>query len=262
MATDNPQDQRPSWDKRFGLLLVLMLLLAGCRQRPSPPSRNLFYEVKTLSVTTPADDPVPATVSNQELNLDVANRDLIPRDFQASWEVDWECTSENCQTELCTGTGLAAVRGVVEDRWLEVDRRIEWDGECGQRASWLSQIDRYTGQERYPSKDDVLFNFWAGAHPGPANDVVHLSDGQSVSVWCSGPRQAEVEEGDGWTTLYDGEVCYDTQTGILVYMNYMKRWVFTGTFQGQEYTRAYFGDSETYEQRLKTTNAKLDFVPR
>lgn len=34
-----------------------------------------------------------------------------------------------------------------------------------------------------------------------------------------GHEQAEVAESDGWTTLYDGKVCYDVQAGMLVFMS-------------------------------------------
>jgi hypothetical protein len=40
-------------------------------------------------------------------------------------------------------------------------------------------------------------------------------------------------------------------------MSYTKRWLFTGTFEGQTYERAYFGDNETYEFTLLETNVEL-----
>jgi hypothetical protein len=89
---------------------------------------------------------------------------------------------------------------------------------------------------------------------------VTLHDGRKVNVWCTGPTQAALAEQDGWTSLYDGEVCYDVRTGMLIFMSYMKRWVFTGIFEGKAYERAYFGDFETYQQLLETTNAHLSFV--
>jgi hypothetical protein len=242
------------------MLIFWVLVLSGCRSDPSPPSRNLFYEVKTLSPASTADNPLPATVSGDDFAVEIVNRDLIPSDFQAMWDIDWQCNSDNCRAKTCEGTAKAYVRDVVDERWLEIDRRITWAGDCGERTTWLSQIDKYTGQERYPSATDTLFEFWAGAHPGAPNDQIQLANGKTVSVWCTGPRQAEMPEEDGWTTLYDGEICYDTRTGMLVFMNYIKRWVFTGSYNGQEYTRAYFGDSETYEQRLTSSNAQLNYV--
>jgi hypothetical protein len=45
-------------------------------------------------------------------------------------------------------------------------------------------------------------------------------------------------------------------------MNYTKRWLFTGEFEGETYDRAYFGDSEELEQRLVETNADLDYADK
>jgi hypothetical protein len=49
---------------------------------------------------------------------------------------------------------------------------------------------------------------------------------------------------------------------MLVYMNYTKRWLFTGDFEGKTYDRSYFGDSEKLEQRLVDTNVELAFAEK
>ncbi len=101
-----------------------------------------------------------------------------------------------------------------------------------------------------------------GAQPGPATDVYTLDDGRSVAVWCSGPHELEVEESDGWTTVYKGNTCHDVRSGILVSLDYTKRWLFTGQYNDQSYERAYFGDYEAYQQRLTDANVDLLYVEK
>ncbi|MCB0093224.1 MAG: hypothetical protein KDE54_35290, partial [Caldilineaceae bacterium] len=67
----------------------------------------------------------------------------------------------------------------------------------------------------------------------------------------------EVEEGDGWSTVYIGNTCHDVRTGMLLDLSYEKRWLYTGEFEGKTYNREYFGDFETLEQHLADTNAVL-----
>ncbi len=244
----------------FCLLLMAGVGVAACGQaKPNPPARNVFYEVKRVSVSADQPDPVPDTVDGNVFVVAMADDRLLDDKLEASWSINWNCMSDHCEFEQCVGTAYSHVRDVLDNRWLEVDRRIDWNKECGKPASWLSQVDRYSGQERYPSQD-ALFQFWAGAKAATAQEALTLGDGRQVQVWCTGPQKAEVVEKDGWMSLYDGEVCYDVRTGILVFMSYMKRWVFTGLFDGKSYERADFGDSETYEQLLETTNAQLSFV--
>ncbi len=54
----------------------------------------------------------------------------------------------------------------------------------------------------------------------------------------------EIEESDGWTTVYKGAplatICWSS--GELVFLEYNKRWLFTGEYGDQQYERAYFGD--------------------
>lgn len=244
-----------------GLLVLLGLILAACgRGRPTPPARNVFYEVYTAPPGTAGHDASPQRAPASTLGIELADKPILTPDFEARWSIDWLCMSDRCAFKTCKGEAHSTVRDTVRERWLEIDRRVDWNEGCGQRTSWLSQVDQFTGEERYPSRQDKLFNFWAGARAGAPERTIEIGDGREVNVWCTGPQQAEVAEDDGWTTLYDGEVCYDVRTGLLVYMSYIKRWVFTGEFQGQDYERAYFGDSETYEQLLESTNAELSFV--
>jgi hypothetical protein len=242
------------------LSLGLALIFAACaKEEPSPPSRNLFYEVQVVSVTDNQPVPIPTLVSGTTLNLSATDEPLFEPDLTASWSINWNCSSDHCEFQQCIGSAHGTVRDILDQRWLEIDRRIDWNEGCGKPNSWLSQVDRYSGQERYPGQD-VLFHFWAGAKAGQAQEQITLIDGRKVNVWCTGPTKAEVGEDDGWMGLYDGEVCYDARTGMLVFMSYIKRWVFTGVFEGKSYERAYFGDSETYEQLLETTSAQLSFV--
>ena len=81
-------------------------------------------------------------------------------------------------------------------------------------------------------------------------------------VYCTGPEKVEIEEGGGWTTVYEGNTCHDVETGMLVYMNYVKRWLFSGDFEGKTYDRAYFGDSERLVQQLTDTTAPVALVDK
>lgn len=82
-----------------------------------------------------------------------------------------------------------------------------------------------------------------------------------MAVWCW-LEQIVIEEGDGWTTAYEGNTCHDVRTGMIVLLSYNKRWLYTGKYQGQTYDHAYFGDSETLEQKLADTNITLFWVKK
>ncbi|MCB0114854.1 MAG: hypothetical protein R2873_14815 [Caldilineaceae bacterium] len=240
--------------------LMLIVLLAGCQnEEPSPPSRNIFYEVELVSVNNDHPLPMPTAVAPEDINVSVADDTLLSPEMLARWSINWDCMSDHCQFDTCYGTAFSRVRDTLDNRWLEIDRRVDWNEGCGKPINWLTQVDRYTGQERYPSQD-VLFQFWAGAKVRTPEQIITLPNERKVHVWCTGPTQAEVVEEDGWTSLYDGEVCYDVRTGMLVFMSYIKRWVFTGIYEGKTYERAFFGDSETYQQLLESTNAQLSYV--
>lgn len=185
-------------------------------------------------------------------------RPLFPDDLEATWAVNYQCDSERCEVPECTATITATVRDASDARWLEVDRTVNWDDDCGENSTWLHQIDRLTGAERYENSSGLfLFNYWAGANPGPINSLFQISADQQVKTWCSQEQTAEIEEPGGWTSVYDGRTCHDVRTGMLVSMKYVKRWLFTGTFEGEQYERAYFGDYEVYEVKLDETNAGL-----
>jgi hypothetical protein len=242
------------------VLLGWMMLAAACEKaEPTPPSRNIFYEVQMVSISSDQPVPMPTRVAGTGFQVAAADEALLAPDLSALWSIQWECNSDRCTFDQCNGSAQANVRDVLDHRWLEIDRRVDWTTNCGKPISWLSQVDRYSGQERYPS-GDALFQFWAGSKAHSPERQVTLVDGRKVNVWCTGPTQAEMAEEDGWMSLYDGEVCYDVRTGMLVFMSYVKRWVFTGIFEGKPYERAYFGDAESYQQLLETTNAHLSFV--
>jgi hypothetical protein len=101
-----------------------------------------------------------------------------------------------------------------------------------------------------------LFNIWQGANPGPANRSVELA-GATLALWCSETRTQEVAQTGGWTAAFEGQACYDTRSGVLALMQYVKRWLFTGTTGGQTFDREYFGDYEVIQQVLLDTNAPL-----
>jgi SH3-like domain-containing protein len=181
---------------------------------------------------------------------------LLPDDLNASWAMRWECKGRGCQQDVCTGQSQAAALRVVNDRWLEVQREATWDDGCGEPEDWLTQVDRYTGQERQTTANPPLFNIWQGANPGPANRSVELA-GATLALWCSETRTQEVAQTGGWTAAFEGQACYDTRSGVLALMQYVKRWLFTGTTGGQTFDREYFGDYEVIQQVLLDTNAPL-----
>lgn len=181
---------------------------------------------------------------------------LLPDDLQASWAVHWECHAEGCPQEECLGESQAEALRVRTVRWLEVKREATWQEECGEREEWLTQVDRYSGREKQNPDNPPLFEIWAGADPGPENRSIELLE-RTLSLWCTDTRTREVEQGDGWTVLFEGQACYDRASGVLVTLQYTKRWLFSGTFGGQTYDREYFGDYEVYQQILTSTNAPL-----
>ncbi len=185
---------------------------------------------------------------------------LLPDDLQASWAMRWECNGRGCKQDVCTGQSQAAALRATSDRWLEVQREATWDDGCGEPEDWLTQVDRYTGRERQSAANAPLFNIWEGANPGPANRSVELA-GATLALWCSETRSQEVDQVDGWTAAFEGQACYDTRSGVLALMQYVKRWLFTGTADGRTFNREYFGDYEVIQQVLLDTNAPLSGRP-
>ena len=182
---------------------------------------------------------------------------LIPDDLQVDWAVRWECHAEGCVQEECLGQSQASTLQVRSARWLEVKREATWVDECGKREEWITQVDRYTGQEQQVSgADGPLFSIFAGAAPGPENRTFELL-GRNLSLWCTDTRTKEVEQGKGWTVVFEGQACYDRKSGILATMQYLKRWLFSGESEGKQYDRQYFGDYEVYQQLLTGANAPL-----
>lgn len=190
-----------------------------------------------------------------------AGEPLLPDDLEATWDLDWQCGSTRCAVEEC----LAVVSGTVSDydsgQWLPVEHDVAWADSCFPADTWAFEVDPYTGNERTGEfEDNFLYRYWVGTQPGEANGVYELEDGRDIAVWCSGPHSVEISEGDGWISVYEGETCHDVRTGLLVLLNYTKRWLYSGEFDGQTYERAYFGDSESLQQQLAETNMELLFV--
>lgn len=191
---------------------------------------------------------------------------LLPDELSASWDVSWECGSdrERCKLQECAASVVAAATGGGA-QWLPIDHVVEWDEACSEFPpdQWTFEIDRFTGEERTGDFDDkFLYSYWVGAEAGEYNGVYTLDDGRNVAVWCSGPYKVELNEGNGWTSVYQGNTCHDMRTGMLVLLSYTKRWLYTGEFDGNTYDKAYFGDNETLVQRLSDTNVELaEVVP-
>jgi hypothetical protein len=186
---------------------------------------------------------------------------LINGDIESEWAVDWECGSERCAVNECMATVTAQSAGSSSQEWLQIEHEVTWDDTCFSTDSWTFEIDQYTGLERTGDfADNFLYSYWLGEEPGEATDVYNVGDSRFVAVHCSGPYDIEIEEGDGWTTVYEGSTCHDVKTGMIVLLTYTKRWLFTGEFEGESYERAYFGDIETLEQKLVDTNGNLFFM--
>lgn len=186
---------------------------------------------------------------------------LLPTELEASWQVEWECGSERCEIRACDGTVSARVNEETTEQWLQVEHSVAWEDGCFEEDNWVFEVDRFTGQERSGAYvDDFRYNYWLGSQPGPATHVFTLDDGRQVAVWCGTEQQFDVPVGDGWTNAIQGYTCHDVRTGEMVYITYTTRWLYTGTYEGQNYDRAYFGDYETLEQYLIETNAELSYL--
>lgn len=222
-----------------------------------PPSRDGATTAKDAWVSA---DLVRTGGSAANVPVTV-NEILLEPDLQAAWNVDWSCNSDRCDVKQCSADVTAQVNRQPTGGFLPVEHTVTWADECFNSDAWTFEVDQVTGVERSGEADDnFLYGYWLGAKPGAANGVYPVDETRGVVVYCSGPNEVEIEEGGGWTTVYEGSTCHDTATGMLVYMNYSKRWLFSGDFEGRTYERAYFGDSEKLEQRLTETNAGLAFV--
>jgi hypothetical protein len=197
-------------------------------------------------------------------SVPVASTDaLLQDDLSANWKVDWSCNSDRCQVKDCTADVTAKVNRASSNGLLPVEHNVTWADQCFNTDAWTFNVDQFTGKESSgDAKDNFLYGYWLGAEPGDANGVFPLDDNRGVIVYCSDPQKVEIEEGGGWTTVYEGNTCHDVKTGMLVFMNYSKRWLFTGDYEGKTYDRAYFGDSEKLEQRLVDTTVELDFATK
>ncbi len=213
---------------------------------------------------------IAATVVDLDGNADAVPviQAIMPETIEAAWRFDWSCVSEipgRCpEPSVCSGQVNATSEPGGDAQWLQVNHAITWDEDCFEPEDpTIYEVDRYTGKERRGELlDYFIFNYWMGVQPGPATDVYMLDDGRHVAVWCSGPHELEIEESGGWTTVYKGNTCHDVRSGILVSLDYTKRWLFTGQSGEQNYERAYFGDYEAYQQRLTDANVDLLYVEK
>jgi len=204
---------------------------------------------------------VSSQVSTVRGNLDAVPviAPALPEDLSATWSLKWECESpaNACKFDACSGQSVARVRKVLNERWLEIERKATWEGECGEPSTWITQADRYVGEERPTPDEGPLFRIFENpANLGAPNRTLNYR-GTEVPMWCTEPRTREQDQGEGWTVIFEGEACYDLKSGMLMTMGYFKRWLFTGTYKGKQYERQYFGDYEVYEQVLTDTNVPL-----
>lgn len=183
---------------------------------------------------------------------------ILTPELAAQWAVNWECDSERCQIKQCDAEVDAVVNRQPNGGFLPVEHTVTWDDACFSTDQWTFELDQRSGKERTgEAEQNFLYGYWLGAQPGDAVGVFPLDAKAGVEVYCSGPHTVEIEEGGGWTTIYQGNTCHDVNTGMLVYMNYTKRWLYTGDYDGKTYTRAFFGDIEKLEQRLIEANTPL-----
>jgi hypothetical protein len=190
-----------------------------------------------------------------------AGKPLLDSDLNAKWAVSWECDSERCQIRQCDAEVDAIVSRPSASGFLPVEHTVTWDDACFSTDAWTFDVNQSTGKERTgEAEQNFLYGYWLGAAPGEAVGVYPYDGDEGIKVYCSGPHSVEIEEGGGWTTIYQGNTCHDVSTGMLVYMNYTKRWLYTGDYDGKTYTRAFFGDIETLEQRLIDTNTSVALV--
>ncbi|MBK8046720.1 MAG: hypothetical protein IPK16_06100 [Anaerolineales bacterium] len=203
-----------------------------------------------------------------EVPVTVDEDPLLPSDLTANWSADWVCRStpaERCNLQgktNCTAEVIAAVTRPVNGTLLPVELKGTWDDEaCGATEVWTQQVDQFNGKEAGGDGDnDFTSNYWAGVQPGDANGVLPLDDKRGVMVYCSGPHQQEIPGLDGWALVQEGYTCHDVKTGMLVYISFTSKYLFTGTLDGKDYEKAFFGDVTKLEQKLTDTNAGLAYV--
>ena len=197
-----------------------------------------------------------------EGDVPVADQLLNP-DLTAQWQVDWQCGSDRCEVKSCNATVEASVGRAPAQQLLAIEHAVTWDDTCFDTDAWVFDVNQFTGKERTGEyENNFLYGYWLGRDAGQANGVYPLDEKRAVAVTCSGPHTVEIEEGGGWTTVYEGNTCHDVRTGMLVLLSYNKRWLFTGDFEGKSYDRAYFGDNETLNQKLVDTNIELQIVEK
>ena len=191
---------------------------------------------------------------------------ILTDDLTAQWAVNWRCvsTQQRCTLTQCAGTVGAVGDNPSQQPWLKVDYAVAWEDSCAsslEAGSWAFEINKYTGEERSQAyTDNFLYNYWLGADSGAGTHLFTMDDGRKVLVQCSSPQTQEVEESEGWTTVYEGRTCHDVHTGILVTLSYTKKWLYTGEGDGQTYKRAFFGDFELLEQYLVDSSEKLYYI--
>ncbi|MEM7132892.1 MAG: SH3 domain-containing protein [Chloroflexota bacterium] len=186
---------------------------------------------------------------------------IYSEDLFSRWDVEWECGSSRCEISECTATVEASVGELSGGQWLRMDHRVLWDETCFSTDEWVFEVNRFTGLERnYAENDSFLYQYWQGPQLEEAYKIYELKSGGQVAADCSGPYEVEVEEGEGWTTVYQGYTCHERDTGMLLSLSYEKRWLFTGEFEGQSYEREYFNDYERMEQNLVETTAQVVYL--
>jgi hypothetical protein len=209
-----------------------------------------------------SDSVVSVAGTAEAVQVTGSSEPLLSSELTANYGIDWTCKSEEgrCTVDACKAQVGASVNREAT-QYIPVEYQVQWDDECFDTDSWVFEVDPYTGKERTGEyADNFLYSYWIGANAGEISGVYPYGDAQGIVVYCNGPQTVEIEEGDGWTSVYEGFTCHDRKTGMLVHMDYDKRWLFTGTVDGKNVERAYFGDTEHLEQSLLDTNSNLFFV--
>lgn len=221
--------------------------LQGVNDQPDQPTQPAWISEQVVDANADATD-MPVLES------------LFPNTIEAVWDVDYRCGSDQCAEQRCKAIVETQERRDLESYWLILDREIQWMDGCGQNSAWRHQLDRYDGRDLHAGQSEVfLTDYWLGAAPGPANSIFTDAEGREVIAWCNDQLTGELKEADGWLNTYEGVACYDTRTGMLLSMSYVKRWLFSGEHDGEQYERAYLGDFEMYEVTLNRTNIELAF---
>ncbi|MCD6291398.1 MAG: SH3 domain-containing protein, partial [Anaerolineae bacterium] len=125
------------------------------------------------------------TQARGELDKVPVIKPALPDDLSATWRIHWECHSPGCKFDQCNGKSVAHVLKVLDERWLEVERTATWEGKCGQPSTWITHVDRFSGEEEQGpggGKGPLFRIFENVAKLGEPNRVLTYHD-QKIPMW-------------------------------------------------------------------------------